>query len=507
MKSKFYLLLTFFVFASSSSFSQGFYQSSLNIRATQGQWKNYEGYFSDFVMELTPENNFARVDMTFTVNIDSTKNYPYHSKPTYKENDLEAWLYFSLPSSESYFYDSYLWLNDNDIIRAELMERGEANRVYDSIVDRRVDPSILQKSYNNVYSLNIYPISTAFKRKVKLSYSMAIENNQIEFPHALTSFIKPSSTFQLKVNKNETSKYSQILYVTSPKKLQETNAYSLYEINENAISTSSKISIENVISSPFIFKYQTTNNDEGFYEIKINPNRLPNFTENTSKFNIDIPFLNSGFSYNEVSGANTKLSLESNYYEAGKFYGDIDFSKSIILRYIINGTTHTFTTPISANNIGKYINQNWAHYYCENNASADEAMELSIENRVLTLKTAFLALEDGDTVSSTNYDDNYDVTGVNGNAGTVSITSNSQSSDISIYPNPFVNFINIKSENNISSIRIMNITGELVYEESIVGFKKEIKIDASDLNLTQGIYFLMIETDSGVETVRILKNL
>ncbi len=145
----------------------------------------YKGYIDNLEIEVTPEGHTARVELTFVVYVDSvnyhTNNYT-RRLPTYRDNLLEAQMKFKMPE-EAYFYDSYLWLNPTTIIRAKLLPRGEANWVYDSIVNRKIDPSILQHDQNGNYSLKIFPISTVFARKVKIAYSIPykIEENGREF--------------------------------------------------------------------------------------------------------------------------------------------------------------------------------------------------------------------------------------------------------------------------------------------------------------------------------------
>ena len=241
-----------------------------------------------------------------------------------------------------------------------------------------------------------------------------------------------------------------------------------------------------------------------FFDLYFNTNTLNNLSKNTGKFSIEIPMKDGGFSYNEIDNNNGVLPKNTNYYHAGMYYGDIDFTKPVLVNYIVNSSKYTSSFTINNDKQSNFIAQNWTHHYCKNNDS-EEATRFSIAHRVLIDKTAFLALENGDTVSSANNNGYQATIDVTGGAGSSSILSNTETHNINVSPNPFVDFINIKSENNISSIRLTNITGELLYEKTVDGFKKEIKIDAAYLNLTQGIYFLMIETDKGLETIRILK--
>ncbi|MBO6201355.1 MAG: T9SS type A sorting domain-containing protein, partial [Chryseobacterium sp.] len=69
---------------------------------------------------------------------------------------------------------------------------------------------------------------------------------------------------------------------------------------------------------------------------------------------------------------------------------------------------------------------------------------------------------------------------------------------ISIFPNPSSDFIHIKSDEEIRSIKIYDIKGSLIKSDNTS------KIDISAL--PKGNYIISIETRSGIETKKIIKN-
>jgi hypothetical protein len=66
-------------------------------------------------------------------------------------------------------------------------------------------------------------------------------------------------------------------------------------------------------------------------------------------------------------------------------------------------------------------------------------------------------------------------------------------SNISIYPNPAQNVVNISSDVNMKTVRIVNYTGQVVYNEN--AFSNSLSINIS--NLAKGIYVIQFETASG----------
>ncbi len=88
-------------------------------------------------------------------------------------DSLEIVMNFTLPEG-ALIVDSWLWIGD-DIIRAAILDRWTATTIYESIVDRRQDPSILARVENNSYSLNIYPLVADQPRKIKITYLVPVQ--------------------------------------------------------------------------------------------------------------------------------------------------------------------------------------------------------------------------------------------------------------------------------------------------------------------------------------------
>jgi len=76
---------------------------------------------------------------------------------------------------------------------------------------------------------------------------------------------------------------------------------------------------------------------------------------------------------------------------------------------------------------------------------------------------------------------------------------------VNIYPNPIVNQFTISAKNKILSIRIHSLTGQDIYFYEPKLNKKEIEINSSDIQLEKGIYLITVETEIGVETMRVMK--
>ncbi|HLO90820.1 MAG: T9SS type A sorting domain-containing protein [Chloroflexota bacterium] len=71
--------------------------------------------------------------------------------------------------------------------------------------------------------------------------------------------------------------------------------------------------------------------------------------------------------------------------------------------------------------------------------------------------------------------------------------------NLRVYPNPASDIINIKADESIIKLQLVNIAGQIVYESNAVA--SETVINTSDL--TQGLYMLNITSDKGTVTRKI----
>jgi spore coat protein CotH len=79
--------------------------------------------------------------------------------------------------------------------------------------------------------------------------------------------------------------------------------------------------------------------------------------------------------------------------------------------------------------------------------------------------------------------------------------SNLESSNISIYPNPVTHFLNIRSIEPMSGIKIFDVSGKLIYDLK----QKSDVINTDWSKYSNGIYFVTIYNETGFVTKKIIK--
>ena len=203
-------------------------------------------------------------------------------------------------------------------------------------------------------------------------------------------------------------------------------------------------------------------------------------------------------------------------YEYGKLIGEypieVKFSalldgKPVIQKYIVDQTN------IEINNESAKM-WNWKYIRAledKANKTKKEYEDLtnrSITNRVLSMQTAFLCLEPWMMVRDSIARENEDPTSV------MMQDISDLGLEISYGPNPILNNLSIKLlKTNINTkilyVRIYDLMGNIVTEFPINNFIKSIELhwDTNSMNHSKvppGIYYLMISTNSGSKTLKLV---
>lgn len=281
--------------------------------------------------------------------------------------------------------------------------------------------------------------------------------------------------------------------------IQSFTTYPKYKIDIN----SPNINGTNVTLSAYLTSYNKDITDIVFEYGTLDYKN--NISTNPSQINAS--------SSNYVSATITNLDANLNYYyrlkamhNGQEIYSEervFNFSKNII---IVNGTIEeTQTNSLKLKGLincqGAYLTNIHFEYGVTNSFGSlitgtpnfaygyNTNLISGLINNPLAKQTYYyrlVATNNGNVI----YSDTYQYT-----TGTLSLTDFDLEKEISIFPNPATNFLNIKSNSTekIKSIEFYNTLGQLVYYNNVSNIS-DIKIDIS--NLKKGIYFVKINFEN-----------
>jgi Vault protein inter-alpha-trypsin domain/FlgD Ig-like domain len=140
-------------------------QASLTIQDPRLFGRVARGMIDEATIAVTPKGTHMEIGLFLTF---SSKTTAY----TRPSDTLEVVYNFTLPQG-AIVTDSWLWVG-NDVVQAGIYDTWTATRIYEGIVRRRQDPSLLRKRAGNAYELRIFPLQGNESRKVKINYLVPV---------------------------------------------------------------------------------------------------------------------------------------------------------------------------------------------------------------------------------------------------------------------------------------------------------------------------------------------
>ncbi|MBK8954717.1 MAG: T9SS type A sorting domain-containing protein [Saprospiraceae bacterium] len=160
-------------------------QASLTVGDVRTSWITKQGTVEEVLLSVRPKGLFMEYGLYLSF---SAKGQ------NYKVNDsLEVVLQFTLPE-KAIVTDSWLWIGE-DICQAALLDIWTASNIYENIVNRRKDPSLLRKHSATSYSLRVFPMGGSEKRSVKITYLVPVNWKSSEISIAIPHEIPNASKF------------------------------------------------------------------------------------------------------------------------------------------------------------------------------------------------------------------------------------------------------------------------------------------------------------------------
>src|SRR6266566_1554179 len=112
------------------------------------------------------------------------------------DRQLEATYIFPVPKGAS-VRKFAMWVDGKEVA-GELVEAQKAKQIYTSIVQRTLDPGLLEYMGNNLLKLSVFPVPPKGDQKITLSYtSVAVsDNGLVEYVYPLKTDGKAAQTLE-----------------------------------------------------------------------------------------------------------------------------------------------------------------------------------------------------------------------------------------------------------------------------------------------------------------------
>jgi len=265
-------LITFLLLLGVLPFSSLQAYDYLTVLDPQQQWNRDQGTIESAEFTIHPRGIYMEIGMYLTVS----------ARQSYFEEEeglnLETILDFNLPEG-AIVHDSWLWIGE-DIIQAEILDRWTAAGIYEDIVGRNQDPSILYKQSATQYQLRIFPMEADSTRRVKVTYLMpadfSAENISVNLPIQLLKTSRvPLEYIQVQAFLGEEWKNPQFLQV--PSSFEEVMHPTLGKSLSTEVTLNNLNSLDFTLDSPmeegvYLNKFEQAN--ENFYQLAFLPSEV-----------------------------------------------------------------------------------------------------------------------------------------------------------------------------------------------------------------------------------------
>jgi Ca-activated chloride channel family protein len=230
------------------------------------------GTIEEATLSVSPKGLFMEYGLYLTFSARGTN---------FNQNDsVEVVLDFELPQN-AIVTDSWLWIGE-DISKAIIMDRWSASSIYEDIVKRRKDPSILTKENETQYSLRIFPMVGNSTRKVKITYLVPVEMGDDKIYASLpVNILKTSSVpvykFQILMKENLIASTPFISnFPTAVIKNKTDIEYGDYkQVEVPSTLYNSDLKVAYTLNQPSgIFFSKTSNGNEGVYQLAFSPSNF-----------------------------------------------------------------------------------------------------------------------------------------------------------------------------------------------------------------------------------------
>ncbi len=163
-----FTLLALMIFYCNATFAWEY----LEVHNVDWWWEQSNGTIESASILVEPKGFYAECSLILEFSAFSEWFEP--------ESSLEVDMNFRLPANAS-ITDLYLWI-EGEPVRGDIYDKWTASLIYESIVQRRIDPAILTVVSGNEYNLKVFPLPVEGTRKVMIQYLTPVGNALIGEP-------------------------------------------------------------------------------------------------------------------------------------------------------------------------------------------------------------------------------------------------------------------------------------------------------------------------------------
>ena len=249
-------------------------QSSLRVQDPRQGFRSGFGQIDSAAITIKPKGLYAEVGYYLTYSAKSTSF-------TSVKDTLEVQHYFNLPK-DVMVSDSWLWFQDF-IIRAKIIDRWTATTIYNNIVGRRSDPSILTKNGSINYEFRIFPMAGNETRRVKLTFLIPMRwqgsKANLELPLQLITVSNVLPKLNIRVFENAEWKNPRLTDIPNFQFADQSDSLGRTlggwtDLTNFKNAATLKLTYDAPVKNGVYLSHYPVNVNEGFYQLLVYPHQV-----------------------------------------------------------------------------------------------------------------------------------------------------------------------------------------------------------------------------------------
>ena len=246
--------------------------AQLTVADVRQTWATRQGTIESATLSVRPKGLYMECGLYLTFSAQGA---------TFNTNgdSLEVLLKFNLPEGST-VHDSWLWVGD-EISKARIFDRWTASAIYEGIVKRRSDPSILFKNSATQYQLQVFPMKRTNTRRVKITWlqlaTIGQEKTTLDLPFDLLKYsLTPLSKFNLLVWTNDRFKVPSLLnqpntYFEEVEDTIDGGYFYRTILNSNQFTSDVKLAFASPLRNGYYLAAGASEGEQ-FYQLAVMPN-------------------------------------------------------------------------------------------------------------------------------------------------------------------------------------------------------------------------------------------
>lgn len=193
--------------------------------------------------------------------------------------DLEVEMFFPLPQTG--IIQSFNMMVDGQEIPGKLLDKDEAKRIYEGIVNRKKDPALMEYIGNGLFKTSVFPIKVGETRKITITYTQVCSRNMDQI-----TFSYPLATQKFSTNPVRNVSFSARIQTTEPVKsiysplenvqvdrISDKESYVKYESNNSIPQSDFRLTytLQNGPVGASVLSYKPEANEDGYFMVLASP--------------------------------------------------------------------------------------------------------------------------------------------------------------------------------------------------------------------------------------------